>query len=414
MNTSVEAQKTSTIWSNWNDTVRCRPRRIVTATTETEVQEAVTHAASANLTLRPAGGGHSFGPVVATDGIVLDVRMSGELTIDGARAVVPGGRRLYEIFEPLWSHNVTLVNMGELDTTALTGAIGTGVHGTGIQLPSISASLSAARLVAATGDVIELEARTDLMRAARVSMGMLGVMCETTIDVLPAYDLHETSFFGSPEQALEEWDELLHSNRHFSFYYLPNERATATYANIFPPVPSGTAGEICYTTIRNALEPGEGFSDVDSLERRDRMNRILTYTYPVMYREIEYAIPLDAAKRVFREVRNRLRDHHPSYAHPIDVRFVAQDDALLSWCHDGPKAIFSVPDSRDCKYDDVFADLEAVFCHHGGLPHWGKEHRLTAQRLKQLQPGFEQFREIRRELDPHGVFLNDHLRALFL
>lgn len=400
-------------WRNWNDTVRCQPKRILHVTEESEVQQAVIDAAAEGLTLRVAGGGHSFGPVVATDDVLLDLKIAGELSVEGTRARVPGGARLYEILDPLWDKGRAFGNLGELDVTTLTGAIATGVHGTGITLPAISASLHAARLVTAAGDLIQIEASSELMRAARVSMGMLGVMTETTVETVPAYDLHEKCHFGTPDEALEEWDEALAANRHYNFYYLPNQRATATYADIFPPVPDGISGEICFSQIRNALPPGAAFSDEAALERRDRMNRILVYTYPVAYREIEFAVPLEEAKTVFQEIRQRLREYHPEYAHPVDVRFVAQDDALLSWCHDGPKAIFSIPDDQDARYDGVMADMEALFYRYGGLPHWGKEHRLTEARLKALQPGFERFREIRRELDPKGMFLNNHLRPLF-
>ncbi len=44
---------------------------------------------------------------------------------------------------------------------------------------------------------------------------------------------------------------------------------------------------------------------------------------------------------------------------------------------------------------------------------WGKLHFLTPERLHELYPGAGDFVCARRELDPEGVFLNDHLRPLF-
>jgi FAD/FMN-containing dehydrogenase len=38
---------------------------------------------------------------------------------------------------------------------------------------------------------------------------------------------------------------------------------------------------------------------------------------------------------------------------------------------------------------------------------------MTPDRLDELFPEIERFRELRRELDPSGVFLNPHLRELF-
>jgi FAD/FMN-containing dehydrogenase len=106
-------------------------------------------------------------------------------------------------------------------------------------------------------------------------------------------------------------------------------------------------------------------------------------------------------------------DQHRDYAHPVDVRFVAQEDALLSWAQDGPRAVFSVPDDATATYDSVLADLETLFIRHGGLPHWGKEHTATNTHLRRAHPGFADFCAIRQELDPHGLFLNAHLAGLF-
>ncbi len=398
-------------WHNWNHSVACQPARIVEATNEAHVQRCIADAKDDGLNLRVAGGGHSFGPVVATSGVLLDLRMSGPVVLSGQTVAIPGGRRLFEVLDELWDQGRSLANLGELDTTSVAGAISTGVHGTGLTLPSISASMNAARLVTATGEVIDVDAGNDLMRAARVSLGLLGVITETSLTTLPNYDLVETSYFAPVDDVLADWDHLLNSNRHFNFYLLPNKRAVETYSDIFPPVPDTVVGETCYVQLRNMRKPGAPFTK--ELERRDRMHRILVYEYPTPYREIEFAIPLEYAKTVFRLVREFLKKHHPNYAQPVDVRFVAQDDALLSWSHDGPKAVFSVPDDMSQGYSPVMSALEALFYDHGGWPHWGKEHHLTQSQLKARHPGFSEFVDIRRTLDPGGLFLNDHPRPLF-
>lgn len=43
----------------------------------------------------------------------------------------------------------------------------------------------------------------------------------------------------------------------------------------------------------------------------------------------------------------------------------------------------------------------------------GKVHFRSGPDLAPLYPRFEEFRRLRRELDPEGRFLNDHLRSLF-
>ena len=63
-------------------------------------------------------------------------------------------------------------------------------------------------------------------------------------------------------------------------------------------------------------------------------------------------------------------------------------------------------------YDEYFADVERVFRQYGGRPHWGKKHSLTARELRPLYPAWDTFAEIRRRLDPDGVFLTPDLARL--
>lgn len=38
---------------------------------------------------------------------------------------------------------------------------------------------------------------------------------------------------------------------------------------------------------------------------------------------------------------------------------------------------------------------------------------MTPERLERIYPKYDAFKRLRREMDPDGVFLNDHLRMLF-
>ena len=46
-------------------------------------------------------------------------------------------------------------------------------------------------------------------------------------------------------------------------------------------------------------------------------------------------------------------------------------------------------------------------------PTGANHHTKTAAEFAELYPEFERFRELRREMDPDGLFLNDHLRDVF-
>jgi FAD/FMN-containing dehydrogenase len=59
-----------------------------------------------------------------------------------------------------------------------------------------------------------------------------------------------------------------------------------------------------------------------------------------------------------------------------------------------------------------FKDLEPIFVAFGGRPHWAKKHWRKGDDLKSLYPEWNKFQEIRKQLDPEGFFLNDHLKEI--
>ena len=62
-----------------------------------------------------------------------------------------------EFGDPLWEAGLALANQGDIDTQAIAGAVATGTHGSGNELPSFSATLRACRLVTGQGEVVEVD-----------------------------------------------------------------------------------------------------------------------------------------------------------------------------------------------------------------------------------------------------------------
>jgi FAD/FMN-containing dehydrogenase len=64
-------------------------------------------------------------------------------------------------------------------------------------------------------------------------------------------------------------------------------------------------------------------------------------------------------------------------------------------------------------YQAYFHHIEEIFKRYQGRPHWGKMHTRSAGELAALYPCWQDFRRIRAEVDPQGMFLNSYLRELF-
>ena len=403
-------------FTNWAGNQRCVPARRLSPSSEGEVQAAVRAAGRAGEGLRVVATGHSFSPVHLTDGTLIDLeRLHGVIEIDAARRRVTAlpGNTVGELGEPLWAAGLALANQGDIDAQGIAGAIGTATHGSGIRLGSLSSMLRRCRIVTGTGDVIEIDgSQPHLLNAVQVAVGMLGVMTELELEVVPAYRLAERVEHWSYEEAIGRFDEHVERHLHFSLFWCPVERSAGLYGlELDPGKPSADA---CYVKIYD--EAPEDVADSTTLGRRvDRSHRI--YPMPEFepnFHELEYFVPYERTKEAVGAMRELMLGSQPDAVFPLELRTVAADEAYLSPQYGTPTLVLSVSGEAGADYWGYLRDVDRLL---GGefdaRVHWGKLHFLTAEQLHERYPEVQRFIEIRRELDPSGVFLNEHLRPLF-
>src|SRR4051794_11205969 len=173
-------------WVNWTGDQSCWPARILSPGSREELAEAVGAAAAAGEKVRVAGSGHSFteAALTAETMIRLEGLSGGEDADPGSGLVrVGGGTILADLNEELAGLGLAMENLGDIDRQTIAGAISTGTHGTGARLRSISAQVEGLELVLGDGSVRHLAAATDgeLLRAARIGIGALGVITAVTL-----------------------------------------------------------------------------------------------------------------------------------------------------------------------------------------------------------------------------------------
>ena len=210
-------------WSNWSSAVVCKPRQVIVPRDEVELAGAIR---SAEGPVRVPGTGHSFTPLCASDGMMVDMAaFSGLKRTDSvaSTATLFAATPLWAAGPALHAKGVGLLNMGDIDRQTLGGVVGTGTHGTGRTLVSISSAVDGFRIILADGSVLNCSAteNQEIFAAGRVSMGMLGVMTEITMRVRPAYRLMERNFLLPPDELFAKLDALVADNRHFEFFWFP-------------------------------------------------------------------------------------------------------------------------------------------------------------------------------------------------
>ena len=385
-------------WANWAGSVTCEAAGLPRPRSEAEIAEWVRRAGAEGRTLRVVGTGHSFTPLIATDGYVMSLDdFCGLEAHDAARleATARAGTKLSALGRELRARGLATANLGDIDVQSVGGALGTGTHGTGRGLQNLSAQVTALRLVLASGEVIECSPERDreLFLAARVSFGALGVLAAARFRLLPAYRLHERVLRRSLAETLERLDADVAENRHYEFFWFP-KRDFAECKLINP----------------TALEP-----DAVAGRKYERVGwsaEILPSVRELRFHEMEYSVAAESGPACMRAVEARMRERWSDVEWPVEYRTLRADDAWLSTAYERDTVTISIHQDVRLPHEALFADLEGIFREHRGRPHWGKLHTRTAEDLFALYPRFTDFCTLRRRLDPRGTFLNEHLRKL--
>jgi FAD/FMN-containing dehydrogenase len=233
--------------------------------------------------------------------------------------------------DPLWQAGLALANQGDIDSQGISGAIGTATHGSGVRLQSFSASMRSCRLVDGTGGIVAVDGSTlDLLAAAQVSIGMLGVMTEVEIEVVPRYRLVQRNEQWSFPRLLEEWDDRVARHRHFSCFWCPAPQSGALYGL---ELNDGAAPGQDMAWVKMLDEPAEDAAEADpaAADRVDRGYRL----YPLdglkpNFHELEYFVDLDPAREAAEAMRELMLASQPDAVFPLELRTVAADSAYLS------------------------------------------------------------------------------------
>ena len=426
-------------WSNWSGGVVCKPRQVVAPKDEVALAAAIRNASGP---VRAPGTGHSFTPLCATDDTLIDLAaFTGLDAVDPEKktATLAAATPLWAVGPALYPHGFALANMGDIDRQTLGGVVGTGTHGTGRALTSLSAQVAGFRLILANGDLRNCSAteNAELFMAGRVSMGTLGIMSKITMQVVPAYKLVEANFALPIAELFGKLDALIADNRHFEFFWFPYAETAVckslNHSDAPAPDPrpvedmrargeAGSADMRVFSGINEILpvasfllKPAHRlFSRLMPGPERVRWSyEIFPSPRNVRFNEMEYAVPAEKGPDCLREIVEAIRKKRINTGFPIEYRTVAADDIWLSPFYMRDSATIAIHQYHKVDTARLFETCEAIFRLYDGRPHWGKRHTCTGQDLATLYPEFERFRALRRELDPGAKFLNAHLRTIF-
>jgi L-gulono-1,4-lactone dehydrogenase len=284
-------------------------------------------------------------------------------------------------------------------------------------------------LVLADGTVHECSADSDPdeLLAARAALGALGVVYAVTLRTVPAYTVRRVDRPAPLSETLDGLDELVEGNDHLEFYVFPHTELAIlreSERTDEAPRPRGRASEFLQEVVLEnwvvaayarlgrlfpeRIPPMAGFLSrrIGRSVKVDRSHRVFASERRVRFTEMEYGIPRGHGAEAVRRVLEMIERRGLRVSFPIEVRFVAPDDSLLSPSHERATCYIAVHMYRGSEWEPYFRAVEEIMNAYDGRPHWGKRHFQTAETLASRYPRWVDFQRVRATLDPEGQLSN--------
>jgi FAD-dependent oxidoreductase len=445
---------------NYAGSVVCEASQAMIATSVQEIQTAVKLALSTkqSLKVRSIKESRSYSPVICPEngGIVLNVEpLNKILTVDSdaLTATVQPGAIIGDIQRDLNLKGLAFPVTPDYNGVTIAGAMGTGAHNSSLQIPSsVSDWIEEIKLVDGQGKLRTLTG--EALDAARVHLGMLGVIYELKIKVVPQFKLQYESQKHSDKRIEFEALDLARSHAYAKISWFPTHKTY--FLDTFKKLPLSTPGESFNNSwsvpaiagiIKNFPQPIEVVNSNKLVQCSVEGLRVSTWSPPykvisssqstpvgfshqmisgscpegtcswdrgIKTRTVEVAFAAKDFEAWASDVKAMLKLRSACFPlMGIYLRFSAPSKAYLGQAYGQETVMFEIhiPTSNRPQleassevYDEI---VQMTLGKYKGRPHWAKNSQPYFQDLGTAQyPQWEDFKEVRRAFDPQGIFLN--------
>ncbi|MBA3721138.1 MAG: FAD-binding protein [Parachlamydiaceae bacterium] len=378
-------------WTNCLGNQICTPVEYDEPKSLRELCEKVNEAVLKNQTIKAIGNGYSISDIGCTNGRLISLKYLNQIrSIDLEKKLVrvEAGISISELNEKLAVYELALPNQAAITEISLGGALSTGVHGTG-HTGTLSSFLREIELITADGTLLKLSPNSDCeaFEAAAVGLGSLGIIYAVTLQCESLFYLRPAQEITTLEYVLESYKTLNDSNDFFQFFW--NTDNNSVVINKW-----------------NRCEKNDSKDSIPSYKA------LPWYLIDANDKDLfsEIAVPIDFLAVVVDKIAELIQKYRDLGAKVTDlnIRFVEKDlHALLSPASNGPVAYIAFCILEEDKHLMLYKDLEENMMRFQGRPHWGKINFLDYKKTLQLYgTNLEKFIQVKRRLDPNGVFSN--------
>ncbi|CAG8627315.1 10218_t:CDS:2, partial [Dentiscutata heterogama] len=219
-------------WENWNGAINISPDAIFEPSTLEELINIVKLAKENNKTIRCAAQGHSVSSLSVTEHYLVVVTNLTQVTVQehpkyGWTVTAEAGISLADLDEALRNHNppLTLESAVVYNTVRVSGVIATGSHGATTSSGNMPDQICSMKIVTGSGEVSEFseEINKSEFNAAKVNLGLLGIIYSVTFRVKPMYNLRMNDVYISVNEWLKPHiiKNIVESSDGIEIFYIP-------------------------------------------------------------------------------------------------------------------------------------------------------------------------------------------------
>ncbi len=456
---------------NFGRNVTFQPQVIVSPRSEDELLQAMKQYAGRRI--RAMGRLHAWSEAARSDDVLLDLRHLNSVQTeqrDGrVWAVIGAGCQMKRVLAELERQaGATTPSIGLITEQAIAGAISTGTHGSGKNsLSHYIAEVRVATYDAETGEpMIRTISDGPELRAARCSLGCLGVIVSVGLWARPQYCVEEHfrrhttleavlaaegeyplqqfylipwswDFYGQHRREVTQprsWLAPLYRLYFFLTFdlgmhlvillltrWLKTKRGMKLFFRWLIPLTVVRGWKVIDKSYDMLVMEHELFChiEIEVLVKRSRLSAAIPFVVELLRHfdgEPSALSPATQARLQTVGLLRPLAECAGSYTHhyPICVRRVLPDDTLMSMASSDDEDYYAIsivscarPSERDGYFrfsEHLTRTMAALF---DGRPHWGKYCPIDSKTVATLYPHLPEFCNVCSRIDPAGRFRNE-------
>ena len=429
-------QNNNGTWVSWNENLTHNYKTLYKISSEKELQDIVRNSEK----IRVFGNKQSSSDIASGAATLIDIKPYNQVLSysDSEKTItVQSGIILGDLIEAIEAKGWCIPCLPDINTITIGGALATGTHGTSGKL--LSEYIKNCSYILADGSIKEISAKDQLMDAFKVSLGVLGVLSTVTFQCESIYTLHIKEGPENDKEWLPKIKERLKKHDFLRILWLPhtNKGYVITGDKINPELQikeelgspflrhRRKASKILYkythifpwfTAIANKLLY-KGFFSGTKEHKGSLYQATVTKSRGSTLELAEWTIGLEEFPKVFEELKTEINKwSNKSFIHiPMDIRFVYKDNSWLSYAYKKDTVTMGCVSRNAASADsyEAFKSIEKIFLKYGGKPHWAKRFKAKDSELSNVYEKWDDFKLLRKKLDPTNKFLNPYLTELF-